>query len=879
MHHYLRPLIAPDSVALIGASDRAGSLGCVVLENLLSGGFGGAVYPVNPRHHRIGGRDAWPTLAAIGKPVDLAIIATPPHAVAEVLESLPAARVGVAVIMTAPEATDRGAGRAWAREIAAVAKRSKVRVIGPGALGVVRPGIGLNATYCAPTALPGRLALVAQSGAVATAMLDFATPLGIGFSTVISLGGGIDVGFGELLDCLLLDLATDSILLYVEEPGDARAFMSALRAAARTKPVVVLKSGRSLERDPGAEVRADAVFGAAMMRAGTVRVQTYTQLVAAARMLARGRIPRGDRLAIVSNGRGPAVLAADSAADRRMKLATFSGATVDKLQALTVDDGPHGNPVDVRGDTPSERLAAAADAALADSNVDVVVALHVPRPSAPAVDAARALAEVAQRHSKPVLAAWLGAIDRQEVHAALEAGGIANFYTPENAIDALSFLLAYRNNQAMLLEVPPPQPEPEPPNLAAIEALRAALADDERRTLTAGEALTVLRTFGIGPGFARVGTLPEAEAAARGLRYPLSLRLDTEDATLPSLVIRMGRSLPKAWHELQRVAAHSKPAGWTGRVVVQETPRSSEPTAATVRVVTDAHFGPVITLAPDAAACGWARSPSLALPPLNPRLATELIADVGGSRGTSWLSPAAIDALVDVLTRVSALVCALPWVRRLDFESVRFDGGRAFIADARFTVEPRRRLQRGYPHMAIHPYPVELIGDVALRDGTVLHLRPIRPEDAEIERAFVGGLSEQSRYYRFFYRFTELTPSMVARFTQVDYDRELALVAVVDAQGEAGKASFAGVARYIANPDRTSAEFAVVVGDAWQRRGVATVLMRRLIGCAKRRGLRELAGVVLRENESMLMLVRSLGFVLEDDPEDATQVNATLSLA
>ncbi|MDE2358948.1 MAG: GNAT family N-acetyltransferase [Betaproteobacteria bacterium] len=879
MHHYLRPLIAPESVALVGASERAGSLGCVVLENLLSGGFRGAVYPVNPRHRAIRGQVAYPTLAAIGKPVDLAIVATPPHAVIEVLESMSAGKVGVAIVMTAPSAPDRRTGRAWSREVAAAAKRSRVRVIGPGALGVVRPGIGLNATYCAPAALPGRLALVAQSGAVATALLDFATPLGIGFSTVISLGGGIDVGFGELLDCLLLDLATDGILLYVEEPGDARAFVSALRAAARVKPVVVLKAGRSIEGDPETDVPADAVFGAAMMRAGTVRVQTYTQLVSAARILARGRIPQGDRLAIVSNGRGPALLAADSASDRRVRLATFTGATVDTLQALTVDDGPHGNPVDVRGDTPTEKLAAAVDAALSDSNVDVVVALHVPRPSAPAIDAARALAEVAQRHSKPVLAAWLGAIDRQEVHDALEAGGVPNFYTPENAVEALSFLLAYRNNQALLLEVPPPQPEPEPPNLAAIEALRAALADDQRRALTVGEALTVLRAFGIGAGFARVATLQEAEAAAGALRFPLLLRLDAEDRMLPSQLIRVRRSLHRAWHELQRVAVHAKPAGWTGRIVMQEAPREREPSPATVQVVTDAHFGPVIALAPAAIACGFARSRSLALPPINERLAADMIMDAGGNPGTAWLSAAATDALVDVLTRVSALVCALPWVRRLDLDSMRFEGRRAFVVDASFSVDPRRRLQRGYPHMAIHPYPVELIGDVALRDGTVLHLRPIRPEDAELERAFVGGLSEQSRYYRFFYRFTELTPSMVARFTQVDYDRELALVAIASPPEPAGRPAFVGVARYIANPDQTSAEFAVVVADDWQRRGVATVLMRRLIGCAKRRGFGRLTGVVLRENESMLMLVRSLGFALEDGSDDPTQVNVTLALA
>jgi acetyltransferase len=251
---------------------------------------------------------------------------------------------------------------------------------------------------------------------------------------------------------------------------------------------------------------------------------------------------------------------------------------------------------------------------------------------------------------------------------------------------------------------------------------------------------------------------------------------------------------------------------------------------------------------------------------------------VGGSGASAWLSPAGAGTLTQFLTRVSALVCALPWVRGLDFDPVQLANGVAYVANARFTVEPRRRLQRGYPHMAIHPYPVELIGDVALRDGTLLHVRPIRPEDAGLEQAFVGGLSEQSRYYRFFYRLAELSPAMLARFTQVDYDRELALVAVVNADGAAGPVALAGVARYIANPDRTSAEFAIVVTDAWQHRGVASVLMGRLIACARRRGLERLQGTILRENEPMLAFVRHLGFVVEDDPEDAAQVTATLML-
>ena len=872
MHHYLRPLVEPDSVALVGASERPGSIGRIVLENLQAAGYKGAIHPVNPRHASVLDRRAYSSLADIGSPVDLALIATPAAAVVDVLDSAASAKLKVAVVMTAPDVVGTREARAWSRDVASAAKRNRVRVVGPGALGVIRPGIGLDATYCAPTALPGRLALIAQSGAVATAMLDFATPLGIGFSTVVSLGGGIDVGFGELLDLVLLDPVTEGILIYVEDVGDARGFLSALRAAARTKPVVVLKAGRGL--DSAAHIAADAVFNAALMRAGTVRVQTYTQLFAAARILSRGKIPQGDRVAIVSNGRGPALLAVDAAADRALRLASFTRDTQRKLEALVGDDLAHVNPVDVRGDSSAERLAGAVEATLADPNVDAVVALHVPRPAIPPLEGAGALAAVAKTSPKPVLAAWMGAVDRQEVHAALESGHVSNFFTPENAVDALSFLVAYRNNQQWLLEVPPPQPEPEPIDLAPLEALRMALVDEDRTELRAGEAAAVLHAFGIGR-YAVADSLAAARHAITELRFPLTLELDASSIS-PRLVIGMRRSLPRAWNELQQLAKRNVPDAWSGRVVIREASRSTNAPTAAIEVATDRRFGPVIALRPGIARNALVRRRGLMLPPLNARLAHDLLSAAVGDEGCASIDPSVVAPLVDALIRISAMVCALPWVVRAEFDPVVVEASRLVVAGMRIEVDPRRKLLRGYPHMAIHPYPVELIGDVELRDGTALHVRPIRPEDAALEREFVHGLSEQTRFYRFFYRLNELTPAMLARFTQVDYDRELALVALAAQEGTAQ--AFVGIARYIANPDDASAEFAVVVTDAWQRRGVARVLMKGLIVCAKRRGFERLVGTILRVNEPMIAFVRSLGFAVGDDPEDLTQVFATLPL-
>lgn len=874
MQHYLRPLVYPESVALVGASEQPGSLGRTVYENLLAGGFNGALYAVNPKHRTVLGQVSHPSLAAIGAPVDLAIIATPADAVADILKSGATARLKVAVLMTAPNLVDRAAVRAWSRNIAAVARHHRIRVIGPGALGVIRPDAGLDATFCAPSALPGRLALIAQSGAVATAILDFATPLGIGFSTVISLGGGIDVGFGELLDLMLVDPLTDGILLYVEDVGNARSFVSALRAAARTKPVVVLKSGRSFDAE--SDVPHDEVFDAALMRAGTVRVRTYTQLFAAARILSGGRIPHGKRVAIVSNGRGPAVLAADAAADRGLRLGVLAGETKAKLDALLDDGAPRVNPVDLFGDATPERLAGAVRVVLEDPGIDAVVALHVPRPVIPPLAAAQALADVARGSTKPVLAAWMGAVDRQEVHEALESGHVSNFFTPENAIDALSFLVDYRNNQQWLLEVPAQQPEPEPIDVAPIETLRLALAASGRLDLTASEKRLIVHTFGIGR-YAVVETIEAAADAVHALRPPWSIELDATGTAATRRTVRSIESLQKAWTELHHAALADPPTRWSGRTVIAETALDANAPGLAVGVASDRLFGPVIFVKPGAAGRSLARRRALMLPPLNARLAADSIAFATAGATASKMDAATTDALIDLLIRVSALVCALPWVRRLDLDPVLFENGRVSVRVAHIDVDPSLRLLRGYPHMAIHPYPVELIGDVSLPDGTLLHVRPIRPEDAEIERAFVHGLSEQTRYFRFFYRMAQLTPAMLARFTQVDYDRELALVAVIGASTPAPE--FVGVARYFGNPDHTSAEFAVVVADAWQRRGVARVLMRGLIVCAKRRGFEQLVGTILRENESMLAFVRSLGFTLSDDADDRSQVTATLELA
>jgi acetyltransferase len=869
VRHALASLLAPRSVALVGASEKAGSLGRTVLENLIAGGFEGALHAINSTRRKVLGRPTHASIASIGETVDLAVIATPAATIPGILDATEG-RLRSAAILSFVDGDDATA-RAWQRAVSAAASRHRIRLVGPGAFGVVRTDIHLNASFCAPSALPGRLALVSQSAAVCTAMLDFAGPLSIGFSTVISLGGGIDVGFGELLEALVHDPATDGILLYVESVGNARAFMSALRQAARTKPVVVLKAGRSQERAPEVDalrepaIGPDLVFDAALERAGTVRVRTYTQLFAAARILAAGRIPRGDRLAIVSNGHGPGVLAADHVRDCGVTLAQFAPETVRTLDALLPPAVSRANPIDVRGDASPVRFADAVSVVLRDDGVDAVLALHVPRPVIDAVDAAVAVADAARASSKPVLAAWLGAVNRPGVQRALEAGNVANFYTPENAVDAFAFLAAYRRNQQWLLEVPSPHPDPEPPDLAGSQSIREKAQAEGHILLPPAQAQRLLASFGIATAPAAVvTTLAQARMAARRLGYPVSLAPERARQTPAREGLANGRALERAWRDLIGKESDRKV-----RMVVRRSPPAGVGGACAIALATDPVFGPVIAVGGSVRGAAAPRDRVVMLPPLNRRLATDLITAAG-------IVPH--EPLVHLLLQVSALTCALPWVCGLALDPVIVAEGRVALPDARVVVDPRRKPGPAYWHMAIHPYPVELEGWITLPDRTKLAVRPIRPEDAELERRFIAGLSETTRYFRFFYNLHELTPAMLGRFTQVDYDRELALLALApDAEGPGGVA-IAAIARYVANVDHESAEFAIVVADAWQGRGVATRLMKALIARARKKGLTRLVGTVLRTNQAMLRFSQALGFTVRDDPEDPEQVDVELAL-
>ncbi|HEU4353597.1 MAG TPA: bifunctional acetate--CoA ligase family protein/GNAT family N-acetyltransferase [Burkholderiales bacterium] len=888
--HYLRPLLAPRSVALVGATEREGALGSIVWRNLAAAALPGALYAVNPKHRKIFGQRAYARLTELPEAPDLAVVVTPARTVPGIVADAGSAGIKAAAILSSGFAEVGPPGRELQEEVLAAAKRARVRLLGPNCLGLMRTDCGLNATFARTPALAGNLALVSQSGAIATAILDWAHGARIGFTSVVSLGGAIDVDFGEVLDFLVADPPTDAILMYVEGIHDARRFISALRSAARVKPVVALKVGRyasgsrAASSHTGALVGSDSVFEAALRRAGTVRVRTYTQLFAAARVLATERFPEGEQLAILTNGGGPGVMAADSAAENGVSLAQLSEGTVAALDKNLPPQWSHGNPIDIIGDASPERFAVSAAAALADPGVDALLVLYSPVAVTAPEDAARALAGAVRGSRKPVLAAWLGDINPTASRMFLESHGIPNFYTPENAVEAFSFLCAYRRNQAQLMQVPAAAADDgeEPrPDLEAALALRSRALAERRTILTEHEAKALLAAFRVPVPASILAKDGEAAVqAARKIGFPVVLKIHSPDISHKSdvggvrLSLQNADMVASAYDDMMRHVRGLRPQARVEGAVVQPMLRFPHVREVLVGVTTDAVFGPVVSFGTGGVAVEAVADTAVALPPLNGTLARELMARTAIYRllaGYRNVPPADLEALVRILVGVSRIVCVLPWVKEMDLNPVLSHPGGAVVADARVEIDPKQPARAGthYPHMAVHPYPIELEGEMRLRDGRTVRVRPIRPEDAARELRFFERLSDRSRFQRFMQYVRELSPRMLARFTQLDYDRELALVAL--SEGE-----FVAVGRYAPNADGETAEFALAVADDWQGKGLGHGLLERLCEAARNAGYRALYGHILDANREMLELARHLGFV--DVTRDGSEVTVMRKL-
>ena len=890
--HFLHKVFEPQSIAIVGASDRDGSVGKLILQNILASGFAGKIYPVNPKHENVQDLTAYKSIKAINHPIDLAVFAIPAKAIPEVMRQCGDRGVGSVIILSAGFAEIGRTGQLLQNEIVDIARTHNIPLVGPNCLGVIRPRVGLNATFAKSRVATGHVALVAQSGAFCTALLDWAESSGFGFSAVASLGATADIGFGQVLDYLAVDSETRSILLYVEGVSDARSFLSGLRVAARLKPVIVVKSGRNeigsraAVSHTGALVGDDNVFDAAIERAGAVRVKTVSQLFAAAQTLASGTRVEGSRLAIITNGGGPGVMAADRASDLDVQLANLSTDTIKQLSAVLPAHWSHSDPVDILGDADSERYRAATEIVLADNNVDGLLVLLTPQAMTDPTACAEGVIATARQSSKPVLACWMGENLVKKGRQRFAASGIPDFVSPESGVDAFGYLACYRYNQKALLQTPEPLSRHRKADIDGARLIIEHAIGEQRYTLSNTEAKAVLSAFHI-PTTTSINANSAADAlvAAETVGLPVAMKINSPDITHKSdvggvrLNIHEPLSVRTAFREMMdRVNAHAPDARVVG-VTIEPMPDRPHAREIMVGIARDPVFGPVISFGAGGTAVEIFADSQVALPPLNEYLSRELIKRTRSARLLSQfrnLPAADVGQLTQVLQRISEIACELPEVQELDINPLLVDDQGVVAIDARVVVAPPTVSTAHYGHMAVHPYPPELEISWQLADGTDVGVRPIRPEDAEKEQYFVQNLSDESKYFRFMQSMEKLTPMMLARFTQIDYDREMALVAVINEHED--QARIIAVARYVSNPDGQSCEFALTVADAWQRKGIGRQLMQRLMTVARDRGIEIMEGEVLSSNVKMLRLCERLGFrsVHNQDEPDVVVVRRHL---
>ncbi|CAK0758136.1 acetyltransferase [Gammaproteobacteria bacterium] len=880
--HYLTTLFSPKSVAVFGANDQNESVGGIVYQNLVAG-FHGQVYGINPKYSEIDGKPIFSTIDEVAQPVDLAVITTPAPTIAPIIESCGKQGIKAVMVLSASFNETGPRNTTLQKTIIDTARMYGVRILGPNCLGIMRPEIGLNATFYRGNALPGRLALVSQSGALCTAILDWAHAAGVGFSSVISIGTFADIDFSEVLDYLASDLKTESILLYIEGIQHARGFVSALRAAARVKPVIGVKVGRHLagRRAVVSYGGADDVFHAALNRAGVVRVKTIAQMFTAAQALAYRHRPTGNRLAIITNGGGPGAMAADRVADLNIRLAEFSPKTMEKLNNFLPVFWSHGNPVDIIGDATPERYRQTLEVCMEDPGVDGVLVILTPQAMTRPEEVAEIVAAAAAKQPKPLLTCWMGNTQISKGCQVFVKAGIPTFRTPEPAVDAFSYIAAYHQNQKLLLQTPGPLSQHVEPDVEGARMLIESAMSERRSVLNEVESKALLAAFHIPVAHTMIARSPnEALLLAEQFGFPVALKVNSPDIIhkTDSGGVKLGldnaHAVRAGYKDILAEVKKNRPNARIDGIAVEPMIRKPNGRELMIGVTNDPVFGPIITFGAGGIMVEVMGDRAVALPPLNSYLARSLIdrtriATVLGQ--FRHMPPVNRAALENVLLRVSEMVCELPWLREMDINPLIVDESGALAVDARVVVDHIPAFSAPYEHMAIHPYPSHLSSQWQLPDGTDVIIRPIRPEDAELEQEFVRGLSEESRFFRFMSTLQELTPSMLARFTQIDYDREMALIAITQ---KSGKEVELGVTRYAINPDGESCEFALVVADAWQGHGIGSRLMVCLMGAARARGLKVMQGDILTNNSNMLKLMEVLGFTIESSDDDLTMKRA-----
>ncbi|TVM14114.1 GNAT family N-acetyltransferase [Oceanidesulfovibrio indonesiensis] len=885
----LDKLFKPTSVAVIGASEEPGSPGRQIMENLLSGTFLGPVMPVREDMQPVLGQESSRSVDTLPLTPDMACIIAPHEELPRHLEDLGKRGCHAAVVLSRGRFRfDRDARDGYTRNLLDITQKYEMRILGPNCLGFINPSIGLNASLAHRHALPGKVAFVSQSDSLFATVLDWATSQSIGFSHFISLGDRYDIRFGNVLDYLMSDPNTRAVLLYIETIMNARSFLSAARAVARNKPVLVLKAGRSIQgaraaaAHSGAFLGSDEVYDAAFRRAGMLRVNDIDTLFDTVETLARTRPLRGERLAILTNGGSPGFLATDSLVAGGGKLAMLEDKTEEQLIEAMEGAWSFDNPLILRSDASGELYSQALSYLLKDKNTDAVLVMHVPTHAVSDSEVAEAVTKTARTSKRNVLTSFLGEEAAEDARAVFAKAGIPTYATPDKAIRGFQNMVQYRRNQELLMEAPPSMPESFMPDTDDVKQFVARALESGRQLLGGTEAMGVLSAYKIPAVETRLVSDMEgvegAVEAANEIGYPVALKVLSPDLLRKSLAGGVALDLESdaavreaAQHILERVR-EQQPSARINGFVVQRMMRRAFAHELFIEVVTDPVFGPVIRFGQGGSLTEVADDHAVSLPPLNLGLARELISRTRVAsilRGHREFPAANMDAICQTLVKVSQLIVDVPEIFELSVNPLFADSEGVMALDCAIHVA-KAEVARGEDQLAIRPYPRELEVCVTLKDGRRVFLRPIRPEDEPAHWEFLEHVSAEDMRYRFFSNIGELPRTEMAKLTHIDYDREMAFIAKGSevCGDESGEEKTLGVVRASTSPDNEVAEFAILIRSDLKRLGLGKQLMQKIIEYCRSRGTHKIVGQALAENAGMVGLAEAVGFEVTKDFED-----------
>ncbi len=870
---HLGKLLNPESIAVIGAGTKQGSIGAAIMENLISGQFLGEVYPINPNHDKIMGRRCYPDIPSIKKPVHMAVIATPIQTVPDIIDQCGHAGIGGVVIISAGGKEIGEAGHEIEKEIMERAVHYDLRIIGPNCLGIMNTARQINATFAHQTPLPGKIAFLSQSGAVCTTVLDMSIRENVGFSHVVSLGSMMDVDFADMIDYLGGLPTVKSIVMYVESLTHIRKFMSAARSVSRIKPIIALKAGRSTAgakaaaSHTGALAGEDSVYDAAFKRAGILRVTEFQELFDAAEFLAKQKPPKGSKLAIVTNSGGPGVMAADALAAHGLEPAILSPQTMEKLNAVLPGNWSHGNPVDILGDAKPDRYIKAVNICMEAPEVDGLLLLCAPASIISLSDLAQSLADVLPYAPCPVFTAWPGGVVVDPAIEILNKAGIITFDTPERAVQTFVNLYQYGRNIEALQEIPIRKDK-----RLRIDRKTAAeiIESTELSVLTEIESKALLASYGIPVVPTELATTKtDAMTLARSMGFPVAMKIASRQILHKSdmggvlLNLKDAKAVETGYQQLMERAALHFPDAVLDGVSVQPMAGSAD-YELILGARQDRQFGPVILFGMGGVLTEVFRDMATALPPLNQMLSQRLIQKTKISKviqGYRNIKKIDSEKLEESLIRLSRLVTDFPQIDEMDINPVLVKDGKFLAVDARVILCPTKITAPD--HLVISPYPWQYETMDKSIDGEEFFIRPIRPSDASLLIEHFNSLSPRSVYMRFFSPMKQLSQMMLVRLTQIDYDREIALVALTQ-NGE--KEKMVGIARVIFEANGLNGEFSVAIADPWQGKGIGASLLTRCLMYAADKGLEKVWGVVIAENRQMLKLGRKLGFTPKPVP-------------